>query len=239
MSGPRLSRRQTWLFRFLLDELVPPVLRDRRWLMAPLFRLVYGPEYQEVMDFRARAPELDAAGLRSAYDRVGPLLLERETDLDEAGLAEIVLQACGDAVLEVGCGKGVLVARLMEDHRVTATELRVDDALRERLPGARLIEALAEELPFADASFDTVVCAHTLEHVLDLPRAVGELRRVARQRLLLVVPRQRPYRYSFDPHVHFFPYPHSLLQVLRPLPRLWQCQEIAGDLHYLEERDRP
>jgi ubiquinone/menaquinone biosynthesis C-methylase UbiE len=59
-------------------------------------------------------------------------------------------------------------------------------------------------LPFGDRAFDTVVCAHTLEHIPDLFRAAAELRRVA-HRVIVVVPRQRYYRYTVDYHLHFFP----------------------------------
>jgi hypothetical protein len=34
---------------------------------------------------------------------------------------------------------------------------------------------------------------------------------VARQRIVVVVPHQRPYRATFNPHIHFFPYKFSLL----------------------------
>ena len=42
-----------------------------------------------------------------------------------------------------------------------------------------------ERLPFGDASFDTVICTHVLEHMLDLRAMVAELRRVCRKRLII------------------------------------------------------
>ncbi|HXY84591.1 MAG TPA: methyltransferase domain-containing protein [Gaiellaceae bacterium] len=42
------------------------------------------------------------------------------------------------------------------------------------------IQADAEYLPFADASFDVAYCVATLHHALDLPRMVRELARVTR-----------------------------------------------------------
>lgn len=235
-SGPKLSRRQTHWIRFVLDELMPPILRDQRWLMAPAFRLVYGADFRVLFDLKARAPTMTTAELGEAYERIAPILLDRETDLNEPSLEALVADARGPKVLEVGAGYGVLSRRLAEHHEVTATELEVDDALRAALPGVELVEGFCERLPFEDDSFDTVICAHTLEHVLDLGRAVAELRRVCRRRLLVVVPRQRPYRYTFDPHLHFFPYEHSLLLALRPLPSEHECRDLGGDLYYLEEQ---
>jgi ubiquinone/menaquinone biosynthesis C-methylase UbiE len=42
------------------------------------------------------------------------------------------------------------------------------------------VQADAEHLPFADASFDLTYCVATLHHALDLPRMVAELARVTR-----------------------------------------------------------
>jgi SAM-dependent methyltransferase len=61
---------------------------------------------------------------------------------------------------------------------------------RARLPGADLREGVAEQLPFDDARFDLVTCLGSLEHFLDQPRALAEMRRVARPgaRVLILVP---------------------------------------------------
>lgn len=36
--------------------------------------------------------------------------------------------------------------------------------------------------------------------------ALAELRRVAKRRLIIVVPKQRNYKYTFELHINFFPY---------------------------------
>jgi len=78
-----------------------------------------------------------------------------------------------------------------------------------------------------------VTCCHVLEHVQDAEAAVRELRRVARRRLVVVVPRQREYRYTFDLHLRFFPYPSSLQQLMRR--RGARCEVVDNDLLYVEE----
>lgn len=47
------------------------------------------------------------------------------------------------------------------------------------------------DMPFEDASFDCVIANHVLEHVSDIKRALGEIRRVLRQGGLAVL--QTPY----------------------------------------------
>ncbi len=92
-------------------------------------------------------------------------------------------------VLEVGCGTGAFAARLvgeLPDAEVVA----VDQSARlVELTASRKVEARvadAEDLPFADDSFDAVAALWMLYHVADLHRALAELRRVLRPGGLLV-----------------------------------------------------
>src|SRR5947207_3362094 len=55
---------------------------------------------------------------------------------------------------------------------------RLERRLRERSPGALLLRAPAEDLPFEDDSFDVAVSTLVLCTVDDQPRALRELRRV-------------------------------------------------------------
>jgi len=52
--------------------------------------------------------------------------------------------------------------------------------VRERAPHATVLRAPAEDLPFDDGSFDTVVSTLVLCGVSDQPRALREVRRVLR-----------------------------------------------------------
>ena len=72
-------------------------------------------------------------------------------------------------------------------------------------------------------------------HVRHFEKAVAELVRVTRRRLLVVVPCQRYYRYTIDYHLHFFPEPEQLI-LRMGLPR-YHCLEVGGDLCYQAEMD--
>jgi len=117
-----------------------------------------------------------------AYDR-----MSRKGE--EAGLREmrqnLIAEAAG-RVLEIGAGTGANLAHYdsgVESLVVTDAEQpmlrRLERAARERAPGARVLQAPAEELPFEDDSFDTVVSTLVLCGV-DQPRALREARRVLR-----------------------------------------------------------
>ena len=101
----------------------------------------------------------------------------------------LILEACQDAahVLDYGCGDGELSVLLAERaSRVTGIDIseRRIEAARDRAKAAvsasqRPTFAVmnAEQLAFADNSFD-VVCGTSILHHLDLDRAVSELARV-------------------------------------------------------------
>ena len=92
-------------------------------------------------------------------------------------------------VLEIGCGTGELVRRLVE-HGVNAFGVERDpNAVREagrRTPGRCRLMGEAG-LPFADGEFDTVLCVNGLSRAPEdeVERLIGEIRRVATRHVYL------------------------------------------------------
>jgi SAM-dependent methyltransferase len=84
----------------------------------------------------------------------------------------------GVTVLDVATGGGHVARRLREEG---ATVVTLDPA-----PGMQAdTTAPAEELPFADASFDAVACRIAAHHFADVQQAVREMARVARHRVVV------------------------------------------------------
>ena len=110
--------------------------------------------------------------------------------MEEAGLAEMrrnLIQGASGDVLEIGGGTGANLsyyAAGVESLTITEPERpmlkRLERKVREQNSDATILRAPAEDLPFEDASFDTVVSTLVLCGVDDQPRAVRELRRVLR-----------------------------------------------------------
>ena len=109
---------------------------------------------------------------------------------EKAGLgarrADLLAQAAGD-VLEIGSGTGAnlrwygpAVRSLTLTEPEPAMMRRLRRKAGEQAPTARVLRAPAEDLPFDDHSFDTVVCTMVLCGVDDQPRALRELGRVLR-----------------------------------------------------------
>jgi SAM-dependent methyltransferase len=102
---------------------------------------------------------------------------------------QAVLAAATGDVLEIGAGTGANllyygagVRSLTVTDPDQAMARRLHNRVLERCPDARLLRAPAEDLPFNDDSFDTVVSTLVLCTVDDQPRALRELRRVLRPR---------------------------------------------------------
>jgi ubiquinone/menaquinone biosynthesis C-methylase UbiE len=91
-------------------------------------------------------------------------------------------------VLEIGAGTGLNVPHYPPAVEVVFTEPDPHMAARLRRRGVEVVEAGAESLPFADASFDFVVSTLVLCTVPDVPATLGEVRRVLKPggRLVLI-----------------------------------------------------
>jgi len=199
------------------------------------FNLLYKDKAHVFWDFKSRASEMTDREFHDTYQEIKSVLMERDTDLNESCIDEIFRHIGGQTVLDVGCGQCFLAAKMSKKYQVTAVDIAIDPALNLRYSGIKLVAGRLEKLPFRNEEFDTVVCAHTLEHVQNLFAAISELRRVTKRRLIVVVPKQRPYKYTFDLHLHFFPYEHSLRTVMASDRRTLSCKDVGGDLFYVED----
>jgi len=181
--------------------------------MYPLFKLAFGAKASIFLEFRERAFSMTDSEYQQCYVEIQDSRIVGGSDLNRECMDRIPQEIVGNKVLEVGCGRGLLAAQLAEHFHVTACDIVVPE-FSSSSGGIEFVEAPAEKLPFESASFDTVVCTHVLEHVRDVDAALAELRRVGARRVIIVVPRERPYRFGFNLHLSFFPYRFSVLNVI-------------------------
>ncbi len=231
-----MKRETTNAIRYLLEELLPPAFRDSRF-MRWVFRGYWGNLVSDLEHFRARAHHVGEQEYSDIYATLPHI--HEGTDNSEACIQSIIESTVDGDVLDVGCGTGLLLKRIIERRGTDANsfsgvDIHVDEDTRSAMPNVRFEEAMVERLPFADNSFDTVICTHVLEHILDIRQAVAELRRVSRGRVIIVVPKEREYSFTFNPHLHFFPYPHSFLRHMLPVPTDAVCEQIGRDFFYTE-----
>ncbi|MBK8256944.1 MAG: class I SAM-dependent methyltransferase [Polyangiaceae bacterium] len=122
-------------------------------------------------DWHAKRPGVTARsvarGKPSSYDRLAGLVRR------------------GDRVLDLACGDGLLLEKVLTQGAAEATGLdmsaaELGAALARLGDGARLVEGRAQALPFGDGSFDLVTC-HLAFMLMDaVDEVVTEVRRVLR-----------------------------------------------------------
>jgi ubiquinone/menaquinone biosynthesis C-methylase UbiE len=129
--------------------------------------------------------------------------------------AEMLSHMPADArrVLDLGCGTGFFLAEL-EAQRPGAVGLDISHAMllvSERyVPGARLVTADAEKLPFRARSFDAIFCKGSLHHTRDHVRFLENCRRALSSEGVLIMSEPcndnfvirfaRHLLYRFSPH---------------------------------------
>jgi SAM-dependent methyltransferase len=106
-------------------------------------------------------------------------------------LQSLVVIPSGGEVLEVGCGTGLLWtigwASDESDFSLTLTDLsagmvaETTPLVRSRIPVVNGLAVDAQNLPFADNSFDVVIANQMLYHVPDPSQALREFARVLRR----------------------------------------------------------
>jgi ubiquinone/menaquinone biosynthesis C-methylase UbiE len=117
----------------------------------------------------------------------------------------------GKRVLVVGAGTGAELFALqdrgadvhgLEPYAPGAEILRMK-AARRGLDADRIVEGVAEALPYPDGYFDYIHCYTVLEHVEDVQKALDEMVRVCAPggSLFLETPN---YRMPFEPHYKIF-----------------------------------
>ncbi len=226
------------IIKFTLDECLPPILRDNKLFMWLPFKVVFGRKAHYFFNFKEQVASISDESISDIYSRISSVQIkENDTDLGRSMIREIETNISGGSLLDVGCGKGVLAKQLSKKYSVTACDILIDPKTIKNLPPIDFRKASIENLPFGENEFDTVTCTHTLEHIRDVSKAVKELKRVARNRLIVVVPKERPYRYTFSLHVNFFQFKYQLLQLFHQNYTNSTCtiKEIDGCWYYQED----
>ena len=92
---------------------------------------------------------------------------------------------CPGLILDVGCGTGLLPARLVSAYDqarvvgVDASTGMIQNAAATTVPGrSRFAAAMAERLPFADGVFDLVVVTLSISHWEDRAAGLAQIGRV-------------------------------------------------------------
>lgn len=144
--------------------------------------------------FTRRLSSEDVVFLNLGYEEDPPMTLSLE-GRDVANRYYIQLYHCtatqvdlgGKSVLEVGCGHGggaSYLARTLQPASYTGMDLNPSGIAfcrkRHDLPGLEFVQGDAEDLPFPDQSFDSVINIESSVHYPQFPVFLTEVARVLR-----------------------------------------------------------
>lgn len=223
-----LSRRTTNTLRGFLDDWLPPVIRELPPFKAAV-KWWLGPA--AMPEFKYRAFRMTEEEFAASNRAVAGLHARRPSDTTQAQ-AKWVLEHIGrdrGVVLEIGPGHGELT-RHLRGRGFNVVTLGLFEKSGE-------VEGSVERIPLPDKCVDVVILCHVIEHARSLTRAFCELARVSRHRVLIVTPKQRFYRWTFDYHLHFF---YSVDHLASFVPRgLAHGTELDGDLCLLWQLGAP
>ncbi|MGA2669504.1 MAG: class I SAM-dependent methyltransferase [Ignavibacteria bacterium] len=213
-----------------MDELLPPILRDNKYFMYPLFYIWFKGKYiNEIMNLKSDIYSYSNSEMEDFYRKIQTMDYDRKTGLNKKSFNFIINNLHKDArkIIDIGCGRGYIVKKLSS----LGYESSGCDVFKELdLGSSKYFQGNIENLPFYDKEYDVVICTHTLEHILNLNSAVSELKRIAKKQIIIVVPCQRFFYYTLDTHVNFFLKKEMLENIINM--KNYICKYIQGDIAY-------
>jgi len=230
-----MKRENTNKIRFVLEELLPPILRD-----SFIFKLIVKKLYRNDkthQNLKYNILNLSKKKYKKYYENMPQI--HNNSDLSKKCIDEILRYIKPRSIIDVGCGNGFLLKKIRDRNKsveLNGTEIVISKEIKEKLKTKKIkiFEKNIENLNGFKKKYDTVICSHVLEHVLDINLAYTNLKKICKKRVIIVVPRERPYEYTFNGHIHFFPYKWSLINTIRPKNK-FLIKDLDRDFLYIED----
>ncbi|MBN1386657.1 methyltransferase domain-containing protein [Candidatus Woesearchaeota archaeon] len=92
-----------------------------------------------------------------------------------------------ESLLDIGCGTGIS----MEPWDCKKIGIDPSEELLKQNP-FETKKAEAESLPFEDSSFDYVTCVSSIHNFRDIDKAIEEIKRVAKDKIIITILRKSP-----------------------------------------------
>ncbi len=229
-----MNRDVTNVIRYFMDEWLPAVIRDNKYFMYPLFYYAFnGKNIKTMMEFKSLVHFMSDEEYERVYRELDPIGKYRPTDLNKKCVKYILDEVTPqmESVIDIGCGRGYFLEQLVKKGANNIWGCDLFDAVP--VAGTQYKQGNIENLPFPDKSFDVVVCSHILEHVKDFDRAVSEIKRIAKKKVIVTVPKQRYFYYSLDLHIRFFYHPAELAAAMKMTK--YKVETLRGDFVFVGE----
>lgn len=163
-------------------------LRLRGPIIAAVFRWsIFGDEQEQLYPFRGKTEMVNRHSDGSAGDANYGAISTDYTSYrkPEPWIAGFIERALGEAqtVLNVGAGAGSYEPI---NRRVTAVEPSASMRAQRPAHFPQAVDAVAEDLPFADRSFDASMASFSVHQWSDLEAGLAQMRRVTRGPVLIL-----------------------------------------------------
>lgn len=229
-----MKRENTNRIRFVLEELIPPIFRDS-FIFKLLIKFLYRDDKTH-QNLKSNITTLSEREYIKYYENMPQI--HDHSDLSEICIREILKQIKKGDILDVGCGNGFLLKKIRKKFKninLYGSEITVTKELKKNSSknNFKLFKKKIENLNNINKKFDTVICSHVLEHVLDINLAYKNLKKLCKKKLIIIVPKERPYQHTFNGHLHFFPYTWSFINTIRPKNKFF-IHELKRDLLFVE-----
>lgn len=155
---------------------------------------------------------IEVVDTREGYDRWSHLY---DVDgnpliaLEEKYFPDILGEVRGLTVADIGCGTGRHASRLASSGAQVAGldfSTGMMRKARERFGAEHVTFAVADislSLPIRDCRFDRVICCLVLDHIHDVPRLFGELKRICRREGFIAISVMHPAMMLRDVQAQF------------------------------------
>tara|TARA_Y100000768_G_C23980185_1_gene685310 strand:+ start:1858 stop:2559 length:702 start_codon:yes stop_codon:yes gene_type:complete len=229
-----MKRENTNKIRFVLEETIPPLIRDSFIFKYIIKKLYRNDETHQKL--KSKILNISKKEYKNYYQNMPQM--HENSDLSEICINEIIKNIKSRNVIDVGCGNGFLLKKIRNKDKkilLSGTEIVITPKLKKNLKvdNIKLYQKSIEDVNKINLKFDTVICSHVLEHVLDINKAYSNLKKICKKKLIIVVPRERPYEYTFNGHIHFFPYKWSFINTIRPKNK-FTIKDLQRDFLYIE-----
>ena len=221
----KLSRDFQRPMRYLIDQLLPPLVRDSKVFKYAL-KIIFKADSETVWEFRKNFPSMTDDEVRYIYSRLSKHALKVSTDINNRCLDKIKEEISLKTLLDAGCGTGKL-AELKGYLTYVGVDFVEHKLWRSvETDTASFHEMSVEKMSFDDDSFDLVICAHVLEHVRNPINVLMEIRRLTKSEAIVILPRERSYKAGFNLHVNHYQYKWEIESLISQVP----CESSSIEL---------